>query len=216
MFTGLIKELGKITALTRESEVFRLQVLAPQTCQHGLKIGDSVALCGVCLTAVTVQGDRFEVEVTPETAQRSTLGTWHVGEMVNLEKALTLSDGLDGHLVSGHVDGLATMTSRQVLGTSWIVEFRLPNELCKYVAPKGSVALDGISLTVAELTASDRFTVAVIPHTLQNTTLHQMAPGAQVNLEVDLIARYLERLLLNRKPGGEMTLEKLAEYGYMD
>lgn len=216
MFTGLIREVGKITGVYPESEVIRLQIQAPRTRQAGLKIGDSVAVSGVCLTAVTLAEDGFMSEVTPETARRSTLGDWQAGGQVNLEKALTLADGLDGHLVSGHVDGLATVIARHTLGASQTMEFRLPEPLCRYVAAKGAVALDGVSLTVAELTAADRFTVALIPHTLQTTTLSQLAPGHRVNVEVDMVARYLERLLEVRKPGGEVTLEKLSEYGYMD
>ena len=192
MFSGIVAAVGRITALTPREVGFRLTVDAGKLDIENLALGDSVAHNGVCLTVVGKEGNCFMVDVSPETLS-CTVGLDTPGP-VNLEKALRLADVIGGHLVSGHVDGVGEVLRFDAVGDNRLLEIRAPQEIAKYIARKGSVAVDGTSLTTNEVKGTD-FTINLIPHTLENTTLSRLQPGSKVNLEVDLIARYCERLL---------------------
>jgi riboflavin synthase len=192
MFTGLIAELGTVDDVDRTSEGARLRVRGMLA--RDLSEGDSVAVNGVCLTATTVNGGAFSADVMAETLRRSSLGALGAGDAVNLELPLRASDRLGGHVVQGHVDGLGTVREVRDEGFARVVRIDAPPELLRYVAAKGSIAVDGISLTVAEL-HDDGFAVSLIPETLERTNLGGAQPGARVNLEVDVLAKYVERLV---------------------
>jgi riboflavin synthase len=192
MFSGIVAAVGRITELTPREVGYRLTVDAGKLDISDLAIGDSIAHSGVCLTVVGKEGNRFMVDVSPETLS-CTVGLDAPGP-VNLEKALRLADVIGGHLVSGHVDGVGEVLRFDAVGDNRLLEIRAPKDIAKYIARKGSVAVDGTSLTTNEVKGTD-FTINLIPHTLENTTLNRLQPGSKVNLEVDLIARYCERLL---------------------
>ena len=194
MFTGIVQDVGRILALERLGGDMRLTVGVDRLDLSRTAIGDSIAVAGVCLTAVALEARAFSADVSRETLTITTIGDWRVGRRVNLEPALRAGDALGGHLVSGHVDGVAEVQTR--LGDARSQRFRLhvPEALARYVARKGSVALDGVSLTVNAVERQE-FEVNLVPHTLAETTLGGLAVGDRVNLEVDLIARYTERLL---------------------
>jgi len=192
MFSGIIAAVGRITHLTAREAGFRLQVEAGTLGLDDVALGDSIAHNGVCLTVVAKEGNHFMVDVSPETLS-CTVGLDAPGP-VNLEKALRLADVIGGHLVSGHVDGVGEVLRFDPVGDNRLLEIRAPHEIAKFIARKGSVTVNGTSLTTNEV-AGDIFTINLIPHTLENTTLHLLQPGSRVNLEVDLIARYCERLL---------------------
>lgn len=191
MFTGIIEETGEILKV-EEGPFLRVRVGAKEVLSD-LKVGDSVAVDGVCLTAVAVDGEGFWVELAQETLRR-TAPTWRVGHRPNLERALRVGDRLGGHFVTGHVDGVAELVAIQQAPGATDYHFRPPKALSRYIAEKGSVALNGVSLTVAGL-KGEVFFVTLIPHTLEVTNLGDLRVGDGVNLEVDLIARYLERLM---------------------
>ena len=191
MFTGIVTSTGTIARLEPAAGGMRAAVDAPDLGLEDVAIGDSIAVNGVCLTVVSRQASRFEVELSAETL-RCTVGFERSGE-VNLEKALRLSDRLGGHLVSGHVDGVGEVTRIEAAGDSRVVAVRAPTELGRYIARKGSITVNGVSLTVNAANGAE-FEVNLIPHTLQATNLKHLRGGARVNLEVDLLARYLERL----------------------
>ncbi len=192
MFSGIIAAVGRITHLTAREAGFRLHVEAGTLGLDDVALGDSIAHNGVCLTVVAKEGNHFMVDVSPETLS-CTVGLDAPGP-VNLEKALRLSDVIGGHLVSGHVDGVGEVLRFDPVGDNRLLEIRAPREIAKFIARKGSVTVNGTSLTTNEV-AGDIFTINLIPHTLENTTLHLLQAGSRVNLEVDLIARYCERLL---------------------
>lgn len=192
MFTGIIQAIGTIGAVEAGAAGARVRIEAGGLELGDVRIGDSIAVDGVCLTVTELAAAAFGVDVSPETL-RCTAGFEH-GRAVNLEKALRLADRLGGHLVSGHVDGIGTVERFEPLGDNRLLAVRTPIELARYVARKGSITINGVSLTVNELEGA-RFEVNLIPHTLAQTNLHALAPGARVNLEVDLVARYVERLL---------------------
>lgn len=192
MFSGIIAAVGQIKQITRREAGFRLHVDAGALNLDGLNIGDSIAHNGVCLTVVACDGQQFMVDVSPETLS-CTVGLDAPGP-VNLEKALRLSDVIGGHLVSGHVDGVGEVLRFDPVGDNRLLEIRAPKEIARFIARKGSIVVDGTSLTTNEVKGTD-FTINLIPHTLENTTLNRLQPGSKVNLEVDLIARYCERLL---------------------
>lgn len=192
MFTGIIEEIGKIRRLTAGGVSARIEVEA-RTVLEGTKLGDSIAVNGVCLTVVKLGTGTFTADAAHETLKRTNLGDLKPGDSVNLERALRLGDRLGGHLVSGHVDGLAQLSSIAKDGVAHLFRFSCPAELHPYIAEKGSVAIDGISLTVAKL-EPEGFTLSIIPHTAANTTLQHRNPGDRVNLECDQIAKYLARL----------------------
>jgi riboflavin synthase len=192
MFTGIITDVGRVRRLLR-SELLELTI-ATAFDTVAIPVGASIACCGACLTVVAVEPGAFRVQVSVETLTCTTLGEWEEGTPVNLEKSLRLGDELGGHLVLGHVDGIARIAERQPEAESVRFVFEAPQELAPFIAPKGSVALDGVSLTVNEV-AQNRFGVNIIPHTLACTNLGSLQPGQRMNLEIDLIARYVARLL---------------------
>lgn len=215
MFTGLIAELGTVKALNRQGISYHLTVNAKKI-QENLKIGDSVAVNGVCLTVVDKQEDSFTADVMPETVRLTNIGLLQVGDKVNLERTLRLCDGLDGHLVTGHVEGLGVIKSKQQEGIAVIVTIETEARLLKYILTKGSIAIDGISLTVIR-TDETSFAVSLIPHTAKETTLGFKAVGDKVNLETDIIGKYVERMLgLNKKEARPaLTEAMLLENGFM-
>ena len=193
MFTGLIAEMGRMASLTEGSDSCRLTLKA-QKILTGLKIGDSVAVNGCCLTVVQLASTGFTADVMPETLRRTNLQQLHPGDRVNLERALSLADRLDGHIVAGHVEGVGTIKSLVPEGNALVYTISAPAELLRYIVPKGSIAVDGISLTVTTVTA-ESFGISLIPHTAGETTLGYKKAGDQVNLETDILARYVEKLL---------------------
>ena len=194
MFTGLIQTVGTLVEQTPTGGDARLTIEAPGLDLANTAIGDSIAVNGVCLTVTDLAGDRFSVDCSSETLRLTTVGQLAPGSRVNLEPALTLATPLGGHLVSGHVDGLAIVDARRSEARATEFWLRVPPELARYVAKKGSLAIDGVSLTVNEVSGT-RCRLTIIPHTLEATIMGEYRPGRQVNLEVDLMARYLERLL---------------------
>jgi riboflavin synthase len=200
VFTGLIEESGRVAEIRPGDRAARL-VLAATVVLEGLGIGDSVAVNGACLTVVEVTAEGFAVDCVAETLRRTSLGGLGAGDRVNLERPMRIGDRLDGHLVQGHVDGVGTVRAATPEGESTILEIVVPPELLRYVVEKGSVTVDGASLTVASRTA-DGFTVALIPHTMAVTTLGPGALGRRVNLEVDVVAKYVESLVAPYAPRG--------------
>ena len=198
MFTGIIQAIGEVAALQPRGEDMRLRIRTGKLDLHHVEIGDSIATSGVCLTVVELPGDGFWADVSAETLACTGIGSLKVGDRVNLEKALTPTTPLGGHLVSGHVDGIAEVVSRQNVGRSVRFRMRAPDKLARYIAAKGSVCVDGISLTVNGVQGAE-FELNIVPHTLRETTMGEFRPGRTFNLEVDIIARYLERLLLGDK-----------------
>ena len=192
MFSGIIAAVGHITHLTTREVGFRLNIDAANLGLEDVSLGDSIACNGVCLTVVAREGNHFMVDVSPETLS-CTVGLDAPGE-INLEKALRLMDRLGGHLVSGHVDGVGEVLRFEAVGDNRLLEIAVSDDLGRYIARKGSITVNGVSLTTNEA-AGSIFTINLIPHTLENTTLKHLKQGSQVNLEVDLIARYCERLL---------------------
>ncbi len=196
MFTGIIEELGTVCARDDSADAARLTVRGP-TVAADAAIGDSIAVNGTCLTVVTTDGRQFTADVMRETLQRSSLGVLRAGDPVNLERPVTLAGRLGGHLVQGHVDGVGTVLSREVSEHWEVVGVSLPADLARYVVTKGSITVDGVSLTVVDVT-DDAFTISLIPTTLALTTLGAKGIGDPVNLEVDVIAKYVEKLLAGR------------------
>jgi riboflavin synthase len=192
VFTGLIEEAGRV-ADVRPTEAGARLAVAAGAVLDGLEVGDSVAVNGACLTAVEVTGEGFAVDCVAETLRRTSLGGLASGDRVNLERPMRLGDRLDGHLVQGHVDGVGTVRAARAEGDSTLLEVAPPPDLLRYVVEKGSIAVDGVSLTVAAR-LPDAFTVALIPHTMAVTTLGPQAVGRPVNLEVDVVAKYVESL----------------------
>ena len=194
MFTGIVQDIGCIVALEPRAGDVRLRVAVERLPLSAVRLGDSIAVSGVCLTVVEHDAGSFAADVSNETLSRTTLGTLRAGSPVNLEPALRAGDPLGGHLVSGHVDGLGRLVALAQDARSWRMRFATPPELARYVARKGSIAIDGVSLTVNEVEGRE-FGINIIPHTWQVTTIGGYAPGRRVNLEIDPIARYVERLL---------------------
>ncbi|MEV7437664.1 riboflavin synthase [Streptomyces griseoviridis] len=193
MFTGIVEELGEVTAVEHLGDASRFRLRGPVV-TDGAKHGDSIAVNGVCLTVVDHEGDEFTADVMAETLHRSSLGALAAGSRVNLERPTAVGARLGGHIVQGHVDGTGEILAREPSEHWEIVTVSLPADLARYVVEKGSITVDGISLTVVEAGA-DRFTVSLIPTTLALTTLGRKQPGDPVNLEVDIVAKYVERLL---------------------
>jgi riboflavin synthase len=204
MFTGIVEELGTVSALHLGDDDGTVTVTAPRTVA-GARHGDSIAVNGVCLTVALLEGDAFVADVMPETLRRTSLRRLAVGDRVNVEAALTPQSRLGGHVVQGHVDGVGTVESREP-GPRWdTIRIGLPDSLARYVAAKGSVAVDGVSLTVVDVDNA-AFTVGLIPTTLAETTLGERRPGDEVNLEVDVLAKYVERLLTAPTRQGAATM----------
>ncbi|MBW2356214.1 MAG: riboflavin synthase [Deltaproteobacteria bacterium] len=209
MFTGIIEGLGTIEAVQG-----RQLAISADFELDGTGIGDSIAVNGACLTVVRLDGRRFSVDLSPETAARTTLGRAAVAERVNLERALRLSDRLDGHLVLGHVDGIGTISGRRRQANALLVDIAVPEALARHLIEKGSVAVDGISLTVNRCNAGS-FSVSIIPHTAQLTTVGFKPTGSPVNIETDIIGKYVEKFLKRAGTEGGVDIALLARAGYL-
>ncbi len=214
MFTGLIEEVGKVYTVRSRGEGATLAVQAEKV-MDGLETGDSVAISGVCQTVVSREAGSLTVEVVRETMQRTRFGNLKPGDPVNLERALRASDRLGGHFVQGHVDGLIEVVKLTPLAGSWRLRLQMEEEGGRYVVEKGSVALDGVSLTVAAAEKQE-FEVEIVPHTWEHTTLHRLRPGDRVHVEWDLIAKYVQHMLSAYSGKPEITLEKLLAAGFGD
>lgn len=223
MFTGIVEELGTIKSIQHKSQGATLEIQAIEVLTDA-KIGDSIAVDGACLTIRSLTSEAFTIDISAETLRRTTLGERKVPEQVNLERSLRLSDRLGGHLVLGHVDEVATICGWKDEGDASLMQVTISGSTKPYIAYKGSVTVDGVSLTVSSLDA-DAFEVALIPHTKDVTTLGTKRTGAMVNLEVDIVARYLETLLKNTEEKGDwagkshsetLDLNFLAKHGYID
>lgn len=218
MFTGIIQAIGNISAIEPHGGDTRLRIATGKLDLSDVQLGDSIAVNGVCLTAIELPGDGFWADVSGETLEKTTLGELQLKQRVNLEKALTPTTRLGGHLVSGHVDGIGEVVARKPAARSVQFSIRTPDTLARYVAHKGSICVDGTSLTVNAVSGAV-FELNIVPHTLQETIMDEYQPGCKVNLEVDLIARYLERLLLGERAADPkvqgVSMELLAEHGFI-
>jgi len=217
MFTGIIEEMGRIRRLTVTADGGEIAIAAEKSLD-GLHVGESIAVNGVCLTVSSLERMGFAAGLSAETVRRTTLGRLAVGAAVNLERALRVDSRWGGHIVQGHIDGTGKLMARRVEGESQVLRFSYPPELARYIVLKGSIAVDGISLTVAGLN-EHWFEVAVIPHTLTVTNLGTLRTGDEVNLEVDILAKYVERMLTagqteRRSSTSQLTVEYLKELGY--
>ena len=214
MFTGIVEAMGEVIETTSHQGLHRLVVAAP-VLGEGVTIGDSVAVNGVCLTAVRIYGDCMTAEVVPETLRRTNLGDLAVGEAVNIERSLPADGRFGGHIVQGHVDGTCTIVKREPDGASEMVSFTLPPEHAAQVVPKGFVALDGVSLTVVDA-STDEFRVALIPHTRAAVTLGAAEVGYRANLEVDVLAKYVERAMAVMPREAALSRAQLQASGLLD
>jgi riboflavin synthase len=219
MFTGIIEAVGEVIALEKKSGDLRLRIKTHQLNVSDVHLGDSIATNGVCLTVVNLPGDGYWADVSRETLDNTTIPQWKVGQAVNVEKALTPQTRLGGHIVSGHIDGVGEVISRHPDARSERFRLRAPKELAKYIAHKGSITVDGTSLTVNKVDGAE-FELNIVPHTLKWTIMDTYKVGTQVNLEVDVLARYLERLMLGDKAAESsvnenITREFLANNGFM-
>jgi riboflavin synthase len=218
MFTGIIAAEGHIAKIEPRQGDWKVTIQVGKLDMSDVQIGDSIAANGICLTAIELTPNSYVADVSGETLSVTTAGHWQVGTPVNLEKALRLQDRLGGHLVSGHVDGVGLVRSIGQDARSWRYEITAPLDICKYIASKGSICINGISLTVNQVDGCV-FGVNIVPHTYQETTLKHLKVGSQVNLEVDLLARYLERMLhapraADAPQASTITPQFLAENGY--
>lgn len=219
MFTGIIEAVGRVQQITPRNGDVRLTIATEKLSLSDVKLGDSIATNGICLTVVELTGQGFAADVSNETLRRTCLKTWQVGTRVNLEKALMPTSRLGGHIVSGHVDGLGEIISFKPDARSLQYQVRAPDSLAKYISEKGSITVDGISLTVNAIDGAT-FSLNIVPHTVQETNVGQWQTGSVVNLEVDLLARYLERLVMGDKASqptakADISLEFLAQHGFM-
>lgn len=212
MFTGIIEELGTISLFEAHAGGAKIEIAA-QAVTEGTSDGDSIAVNGVCLTALNIKPDSFTADVSQETLDRSTLGSLHPNSPVNLERAVTPSTRLGGHIVQGHVDGRGEFISAVSCGGFWTVRIGYPADIGQYLVYKGSVSVEGISLTIASLTDT-YFEIAIIPKTWELTNLSSLRPGDEVNLEADIIAKYVERIISYRKPENPITMEMLKDAGF--
>jgi len=211
MFTGIIEEIGVVSTLIRASKLLRLSIYAKKVLD-GTRLGDSIAVNGACLTVVEMGRNHFSVEVVEESLRTSSLSKLKIGDRVNLERALTLSARLGGHLTTGHIDGLAEIRGKIMKDDNFELILSVPRDLVKYIVHKGSVSIEGVSLTVSRIT-NEGIHVAVIPHTAQMTTLGHRNIGEKVNLEVDILAKYLEKLVQGDPPGNTENL--MVSAGFM-
>ena len=212
MFTGIIEEVGHVKSLHRGAKSFTLEVEAEKVLE-GTLVGDSIATNGVCLTVTSLTGHGFTADVMPETVSRTALGELVSGSPVNLERALSLQTRLGGHIVSGHIDGTGRIADRRQDDTALWLTIECDSKLLRYIIEKGSVTLQGVSLTVARVDARS-FAVSLIPHTQAATTLHQAKVGDLVNIENDIIAKYVEKLLDKAPDNGSDLLDKMEKYGF--
>jgi riboflavin synthase len=217
VFTGIIEAVGKIQAITPIGGDVRLTLGTGKLDMADVALGDSIASNGVCLTVVEYSDSQFVADLSTETLRRSTFADASVGQVVNLEKAMLASTRFGGHIVSGHVDGIGEVQSVSEKGRAWEVWVKAPDALAKYMAEKGSITVDGVSLTINQIDGA-RFMLTLVPHTMQQTNIGTYVKGTRVNLEVDVIARYLERLMLGDKAadsGKDIDMAFLAEHGYL-
>lgn len=214
MFTGIVEELGTVRGIQRGANSIRIEIAA-ETVLADVKLGDSIAVNGVCLTVVDFAADRFTADVMPETMRKTSLHKLQPGDRINLERALRLGDRMGGHIVSGHVDGIGTIRRMERQDIAMIVTLSCPAALLRYIIPKGSITIDGISLTVVEVTG-EGFSVSLIPHTAGMTTLGLKKAGDPVNLETDIIGKYVEKLLTGGQPSpGGIDMDYLRENGFL-
>ncbi len=219
MFTGIIQAVGEVAAMQRSGDDLRLRVRTGLLALSDVELGDSICTSGVCLTVTELPGDGYWADVSRETLDFTTLGRLEVGSRVNLEKALTPSSRLGGHIVSGHVDGVGEVVSSEQDGRSIRFVLKAPGALARYIAHKGSITVDGTSLTVNAVNGAE-FNLNIIPQTMQETIFGSYRPGSKVNLEVDVIARYLERLILGDKAAAQgdaagVTMDVLKDNGFL-
>jgi len=212
MFTGIVSKTGRVVSVSHSGGAARVEINAPGFWDD-LSLGDSVAVDGVCLTVIEIADGMAAFDVSRETLQRSVMGEYAQGTEVNLEKALLPTDRLGGHFVQGHVDGVGRYIGKTVSGENIELEFEIPADLTKYVVRKGSISINGISLTAARLDGA-RVTIAVIPHTIEITSLSRLKPGDKVNIECDVIAKYIEKLILSDESKG-ISVEFLKEKGFL-
>jgi riboflavin synthase len=214
MFTGIVAEVGRVTRIEQQGENRRITVAAELTPKE-LGIGNSVSVSGVCLTALNIKLGSFCADLAPETWVRTAFSRIHEGALVNLELPMKADGRFGGHIVQGHVDGVGKLLSFERIADSenWWLEIELPDEVEKYTVYKGSISIEGISLTVAKL-GKNRCTVAIIPHTVEMTNLHSLKAGDPVNLEADLIAKYVEKMMRREPAEGSLTIEELVEQGF--
>ncbi len=217
MFTGIVEAVGQLTAITPKGEDVTITVNVGKLDMSDVKLGDSIATNGVCLTVVAFNGSSYSADLSLETLKKSSFANYKAGDKVNLEKAMLPTTRFGGHIVSGHVDGVGEIVERNIVGRAIEFWVELPEELNKYVAEKGSITVDGISLTVNDL-RKNAFKLTIVPHTTQETTIDSFQVGRKVNLEVDVLARYLERLLQGREqakqPESRLTMEFLQQNGF--
>jgi riboflavin synthase len=212
MFTGIVEEIGTLRSL-RVGERSAVLEAAARTVLEGVAVGDSILTDGVCLTVTELRADGFVADVMPETVRRTTLGDRRPGDKLNLERALTLRSRLGGHMVTGHVDGVGTVASVQREENALMVDLEAPEVVARVSVAQGSIAIDGVSLTIV-FAEGRRLRVSLIPHTASVTTLSRLSRGTRVNLEADIIAKYVHAFVAGRKPDGGLTWEKLAEAGF--
>jgi len=213
MFTGIIEEPGKVEFLEMLPTGARLRIRCRKVLED-ISEGASIAVNGVCLTAIGIRADGFAADIAPETLRRSNLGALRQGGLVNLERPLSPAGRLSGHIVQGHIDGTAEFVALEPLGAdNWWLRVRLPDELTRYVVEKGSIAIDGVSLTIAALDGNE-VAATIIPHTYRTTTLGTYQPGSRVNIECDILAKHVERLLEKVQPASRLTVDKLRDLGY--
>jgi riboflavin synthase len=213
MFTGIIEEVGTVARAADRHDTREIVIEAPGIASE-LDLGDSVSLDGACQTVVRADGDRFTVESIGTTLSRTVLGGYRVGTRVNLERAMVLGRRLDGHLVQGHVDGVGELTSCRQEGGFWMLDFRIPPDVWRQTILHGSIAINGISLTVNRLDPPDQCQVGIIPHTWEHTNLKDLRPSDRVNLEGDLIGKYVGRMLASREPDSGLGLGEIEKLGY--
>lgn len=216
MFTGIIEATGSLVQLTPKGGDVSVKIQSQSLDFSDVKLGDSIASNGVCLTVTSFGADWFCADLSTETLKRTLFGSYKTGQRLNLEKALLPTTRMGGHLVSGHVDGFSSVSRIEKSGRAWQIFIKMPAELSRYIAEKGSITVDGVSLTVNELLA-DEFRLTIVPHTAQQTTLEQLEAGSKVHLEVDLLARYLERLITGAAAPAKsgVSLELLQQRGFL-
>ena len=214
MFTGIVEEVGRVLRIEQRGDNRRITIAAKEVPKE-LSAGDSVAVSGVCLTALDIKPESFCADLAPETWLRTSFSRGHEGALVNLELPMKADGRFGGHVVQGHVDGVGKLISFDRIGDSenWWLNIELPDEVEKYTVYKGSISIEGISLTVAQL-KKNRCTVAIIPHTVEMTNLHSLKPGDPVNLEADLIAKYVEKMMRGESSQSSLTIEDLVEQGF--
>jgi riboflavin synthase len=212
MFSGLVEEIGAVRRLERHGPSATLEILAQHVLERA-RLGDSMAVDGVCLTITALTGSSFKVDLSPETLRRTTLGHLKISEDVNLERSLAVGDRIGGHFVQGHIDGVGSVRMIRSEGAAFVVTFAAPPEVIGYIVPKGCVAVDGMSLTVMDR-FPDGFTVSFIPYTMAHTIANSYHVGSAVNLEADILGKYVEQFLLQREGASTMTHEFLRQHGF--